>query len=103
MELCSKEQPTEHKNSVPPSQPLQIIKKHPQAIVPFKGSKQAAGFDLYSSETITIPPQHICIINTGIAAIFPPNTHSRVASCSGLAVQHSIQVGGDNLTTDSII
>ena len=100
MELGLKEQPVEHKKPLPTSQPLQIIKKHPDAIVPSKGSERAAGFDLYSIESITIPPQHIGVVNTGIAAVFPPNTYGRVASRSGLAVQHAIEVGGGVIDPD---
>ena len=81
MELGLKEQPLHERTAHLPSQPLQIIKKHPNATVPSKGSDRAAGFYLYSTKAITIPPQHIRVVDTGIAAIFPPNTYGRITSC----------------------
>ena len=65
-----------------------------------KGSEQAAGFDLYSIEKVSIPPQHVGVVDTGIAAVFPPHTYGRVASRSGLAIKHSIEVGGGVIDPD---
>ena len=61
---------------------LQIVRRHPQAIVPKQGSDKAAGYDLYSISECIIPPNKVSIIDTGIAAKFPENTYGRIASRS---------------------
>ena len=99
-ELGLREQPSNERIGTPSSHPLQIIKKHDDAIIPSKGSEKAAGFDLYSVSTVTIPSQHIGVVDTGIAAIFPPQTYGRIASRSGLSVKHSIEVGGGVIDPD---
>ena len=79
---------------------LNIIKRHPDAVIPTQGSKHAAGFDLYSIQDITIPPNHVGIVDTGISTIFPPQTYGRIASRSGLSAKHSIEVGGGVIDPD---
>ena len=79
---------------------LQIIKKHPQAIVPQQGSTNSAGYDLYSVTDCTIPPQSVGIIDTGIAAKFPPNVYGRVASRSGLALHNHVETKGGVIDPD---
>ena len=100
MELGMKEQPTTSK-LVQPNITLKIIRKHPDAIIPSKGTDNSAGFYLHSLTSVTVEPQHIGIIDTGITAIFPPNTYGRIASRSGLAVKHSIE-GGQASSTQII-
>ena len=99
IELGMTEQPHPiQDHEIPPS--LNIIKRHPDAVVPTQGSKNAAGFDLYSVETVKIPPQHVATIDTGISAIFPTQTYGRIASRSGLALKHSIEIGGGVIDPD---
>ena len=99
IELGMTEQPHPIQDHEIPSS-LNIIKRHPDAVVPTQGSKNAAGFDLYSVETVKIPPQHVATIDTGISAIFPNQTYERIASRSGLALKHSIEIGGGVIDPD---
>ena len=69
MELGMNEQPVPSQIS-PTDISLKIIRKHPDSIVPSKGTTNSAGFDLCSIETLTIPPQHVGLVDTGITAIF---------------------------------
>ena len=104
IELGLKEQPdrgnqpsTENTTKIPA---LEILKTSPNARIPTKGSTEAAGYDLYSLISTTILPQQIGVIDTGIAAKFPPNTYGRIAGRSGLAINHGIDVKGGVIDPD---
>lgn len=63
------------------------------AKLPVRGSKQAAGLDLFAAEEKVIPAQGKGIISTGIAVELPVGVYGRVAPRSGLAVKSFIDVG----------
>ena len=71
---------------------IPVKKLHPDAKIPTRGSEFAAGVDLYSIETVEIPPQGKAMIATGIAVSVPANTYLRIAPRSGLAAKHGIDV-----------
>ena len=81
---------------------LQIVRRHPKAIVPKQGSDKAAGYDLYSITDCIIPPNSVSIIDTGIAAQFPSNTYGRIASRSGLALHHNVEIKGGVIDPDYV-
>ena len=85
-------------SSLPPT--LKIMKKHPDAIVPKQGSAKAAGFDLYSIDNCIIPPSHVAVVDTGIAAQFPINTYGRIASRSGLSLHNNVEIKGGVIDPD---
>lgn len=62
------------------------------AIVPTRGSDGAVGYDLYSIESITIPPQERHAIKTGIRVCIPDGYYGRVAPRSGYAFRNGIDV-----------
>jgi dUTP pyrophosphatase len=62
------------------------------AKMPTSGSKEAAGYDLYSSEDAIIPPFGRLLISTGIAVAIPQKHYGRVAPRSGLAVHSGVNV-----------
>jgi len=72
---------------------LKFKKLTPNATTPLRGSRNAAGFDLFSAETKEIDAQSHSVVKTDIAVMLPPGTYGRVAPRSGLAVKHFIQVG----------
>ncbi|KAF2756610.1 dUTP diphosphatase [Pseudovirgaria hyperparasitica] len=74
----------------PPSLPTSPHAKPPHARAPTRGSPHAAGHDLYSARTTTIPPWSRALIATDIAISVPAGTYGRVAPRSGLAVKHGI-------------
>jgi len=63
------------------------------ARVPVRATQHAAGYDLYSDETVTIGPNTQCLISTGLSLqIENPNCYGRIASRSGLASRHYLHV-----------
>jgi dUTP pyrophosphatase len=62
------------------------------AKVPTRGSDGAAGYDLYSVETVAIPPHSRALIKTGLSVKIPDGHYGRIASRSGLAQRESADV-----------
>jgi dUTPase len=57
------------------------------AVIPSRGSKNAAGYDLYANENVFVPIWAGVLVSTGIAISFPDGHYARVASRSGLSVK----------------
>ena len=72
---------------------LRFMKLSENATTPLRGSRNAAGFDLFSAETKEISSQGHGIVKTDIAVMLPKGTYGRVAPRSGLAAKHFIDVG----------
>lgn len=71
-----------------------LIKKiREDAVVPTRGSKYAAGYDLYANigKEIEIYPGATKLIETGIAIKLPENTFGAIFARSGLAVKEGIR------------
>ena len=64
---------------------VQIQRLIEDARILTRGSKLAAGLDLYSIETLTIPAHSRFLIKTGLAIAVPNGTYGRIALRSGLA------------------
>ena len=62
-----------------------VNKTHPNAHIPRKGSKESAGYDLYTCEDGVIPVGEVRIVNTGIQMeIQNRNICAKIYSRSGL-------------------
>jgi dUTP pyrophosphatase len=82
----------------------------PGAKAPTKMTAGSAGFDLYSAESLEIPPTHCepdgraevgrALVSTGLVIELPPGTVGRVASRSGLSVKANIEVGAGWVDSD---
>lgn len=59
----------------------------PSAIIPTKGSENAAGFDITATTTTVIPPGTRMKIPTGLKTRAPEGTYLRIAPRSRLAVK----------------
>lgn len=70
------------------------------ALVPKKGSPNAAGYDLYSTESGIIKPKERQLIPTGIALEIPSGYYGRIAPRSGLAFKHGIDVMAGVIDSD---
>jgi dUTP pyrophosphatase len=70
------------------------------AIIPKKGSKYAAGYDLHSAVESVIPPKGKGLIKTGLAVVVPQGNYGRVAPRSGLAWKNFIDVGAGVVDCD---
>ena len=79
---------------------LLIKKLSPNAITPTRASPGSVGYDLYSTETMSIGARERGIVCTGIAATIPVGVYGRVAPRSGLSVKHGIQTGAGVIDPD---
>lgn len=79
---------------------VQIRLLSSDARMPRRGSRRAAGFDLFASEGAVIPPRGRAVVATGIAMAIPDGLYGRVAPRSGLAVRHGIDVGAGVIDGD---
>jgi deoxyuridine 5'-triphosphate nucleotidohydrolase len=81
-----------------------------KAKLPSRSTKSCAGLDLYATEDTIIPPMWMDVeghvqagqatLHTGIAIELPENTIGKLASRSGLAINHNIEVGAGWIDPD---
>jgi dUTP pyrophosphatase len=57
---------------------LRVKKLTEFAVMPTRGSKFAAGFDLSSAYDITVPKNGKAIVKTDLSIAIPPETYARV-------------------------
>src|SRR6266852_664716 len=69
---------------------VKIVRLSNRARMPTKGSKKAAGHDLYSIEEGTLKARGQALISTGISIGLPNNTYGRIAPRSGLALHYQV-------------
>ena len=62
------------------------------ATLPTRGSKYAAGLDLYSAEARVIYPGTRYMVSTDVSLSIPNNMYLRIAPRSGLAFEYGIDV-----------
>jgi dUTP pyrophosphatase len=74
------------------SEQLKFMRLHPQARLPARGSREAAGVDLRSVENVRIPARGRAVVRTGLAVAIPRGFYGRVAPRSGLAVKSGLDV-----------
>jgi len=70
------------------------------ARVPTLGSNSAAGFDIYSVDSMEILPNSRKLVSTGISIKLPFGVYGRIAPRSGLAVKNGIHVGAGVIDQD---
>ena len=63
-----------------------------RATLPTRGSRAAAGLDLYSIEAISLEPGQRAIARTGLAVAVPEGFYGRLAPRSGLATKEGLDV-----------
>lgn len=61
-----------------------------KAKTPLRASPEAAGLDLYSIETVVIPPGKVRIISKGIGGQIPPGDYGQLLTRSSMAVQGAV-------------
>ena len=62
-----------------------------KAILPTRGSAEAAGYDLYSIDTISIAPGETKLVHTGLAIEIPENFWGGIYARSGLATKKGLR------------
>jgi len=80
---------------------IKIKKINYKAQIPTYGSKGAAGFDFYSTETSVIQPGETQLIRTGIAMEIPEGYELQVRPRSGMSLKTKIRVANSPGTIDS--
>lgn len=70
---------------------MKIKKLHPDAILPTQGTAEAAGYDLYSVDTVCIEPGETRPIHTGIAIDLLPGFWPGIYARSGLATKKGLR------------
>jgi dUTP pyrophosphatase len=72
---------------------LKFLRLHPAAKLPTRGSRDAAGLDLYAVEALTLEARGgRATVRTGLAVAIPRGFYGRVAPRSGLAVNYGLDV-----------
>ena len=79
---------------------LQIVKISPRAVEPTKATKYSIELDLYSPDSYLIHPKRQVLIPIQIKLGIPPGYYGRIASKSGLAVEHEICVNAGVIDPD---
>ena len=79
---------------------LQVKKLVEKAILPVKGSLQAAGYDLHALEAGFVPARGKVLVGTGLAFGIPEGNYGRIAPRSGLAAKNFIDVGAGVIDSD---
>lgn len=70
-----------------------LVKKLSEtATLPTQGDPLAAGYDVFSDETVSIPPLSRKMVSTGISIDGLSGHYARVAPRSGLALKHGVDV-----------
>ena len=68
--------------------------------MPTKGSRIAAGHDLYATEVVLIPAKGQTLLDTGLTVGLPRGTYARIALRSDLANKKRINVGDGVIDAD---
>ena len=79
---------------------LRIKLLRSKAKMPAKGSRMAAGHDLYAMEEVLIPAKSQTLVDTGLVVGLPKGTYTRIAPRSVLANKKRINLGGGVIDAD---
>jgi len=79
---------------------LRCVRLSPEAILPRRGSAQAAGYDLFSAHDCVVPARGKALVKTDIQVQLPEGCYGRVAPRSGLAWKQHIDVGAGVIDRD---
>ncbi len=79
---------------------LRVKRLSPNAVLPSRATQGAAGYDLSSAYSFTVPAWGKELIKTDLSIVVPPGTYGRIAPRSGLAWKHSIDVGAGVIDED---
>jgi len=71
---------------------LNFKKLDRRATLPARGSRAAAGLDLYSIEAVSLKPGQRAVARTGLAVAIPEGFYGRLAPRSGLATRQGLDV-----------
>lgn len=81
-------------------QTLRVVLMNESAQIPTRGSKYAAGYDLYASQDVSINRNSRAQVPTGIQLAIPFGYYGRIAPRSSLSAKQSIDVGAGVIDSD---
>ena len=87
-------------SSTPKRRRLLVERIMPEAVLPTRGSLDAAGFDLYAAENVAVPPRGRATVGTGICIEIERGWYGRIAPRSGLAQKCGLDVGAGVIDRD---
>ena len=72
---------------------LKIKRLRPEAVLPTRGSAQAAGYDLYAcmGHSVSIAPHETVMVGTGLSIAVPEGYFGAIFARSGLASKHGLR------------
>ena len=79
---------------------IRVAKNSENATIPTRGSCDAAGWDLYASESNLIEPKGKAIIKTDITIEIPSGFYGRVAPRSGMSWKKHTDIGAGVIDAD---
>ncbi|KAL6527429.1 hypothetical protein OROGR_016519 [Orobanche gracilis] len=79
---------------------LRVKKLSERAVLPSRGSRLSAGYDLSSATETKILARGKALVPTDLSIAVPEGTYARIAPRSGLAWKHSIDVGAGVIDAD---
>ena len=79
---------------------LKVKKLVPEAVLPFRASEGAVGYDLVTMEAVTLPPGGSHLLGTGLSMAIPIGYYGRIASRSSLACKYHVHVGAGVVDPD---
>ena len=79
---------------------MKVVRLSNSALLPTRGSSEAAGLDLYSTVSGTIAPLQRTLIPLDISIELPKDTFGHILPRSGLALKHGIHVGAGVIDSD---
>lgn len=80
---------------------VKLVRTSPDAVLPERGSEEAAGLDLCSAESYIIEPGDVVLINTGWKISVPSGYEAQVRSRSGNVLKKQLVVMNQPGTVDS--
>lgn len=72
---------------------MQVKRLTEFAVLPTRGSRFAAGYDLSSAYDVIVPSRGKALVKTDISIAIPEGTYARIAPRSGLALKNFIDTG----------
>jgi dUTP pyrophosphatase len=79
---------------------LFVTRLTPTANLPVRGSKYAAGLDLFANETKTVQAGCSALVSTGISMAIPHGYYGRIAPRSGFSVKTGLMVNAGVIDSD---
>jgi dUTP pyrophosphatase len=83
---------------------LLVKRLNEDAILPTRGSKYAAGLDLYASQSLCIATSSLDesggLVSTGISMVIPHGYYGRIAPRSGFSVKYGLIVNAGVIDSD---